>query len=98
MVTYSQLVTQFPEFAATDANLVQAMLDAAYLEIDQSVWGNLADQGQMYCAADMLATSPFGQNVRLVADGVKGGGGGHSTYWTRYQALIAKVASGYRVC
>lgn len=82
---------QFPEFAKTDINLVQSMLAAALLEIDPSVWRAKADQGQAYLAAHMLATSPFGQNVRLMAKD------GTTTYWTRYEKLRGQVASGFRV-
>lgn len=83
---------QFPEFQAADAELVQAMLNAAQLEIDTSVWGPKADQGQGYLAAHKLALSPFGQNVRLVAKD------GSTTYEKHYKELRGQVASGFRVC
>jgi len=86
-----QFQIQFPEFASTDVALVQSMLDAATLEIDVSVWRAKADQGQAYLAAHKLATSPFGQNARLVAKD------GTTTYWTTYVKLQGQVASGFRV-
>lgn len=90
-MTTVQFLTQFPEFKTADLSLIQAMLDAALLEIDVSIWRTKADQGQAYLAAHKLALSPFGQNVRLVAKD------GSTTYYTHYQALRSQVASGYRV-
>lgn len=82
---------QFPEFASTDLDLVKAMLDAADLEIDRSVWGPKGDQGQAFLAAHKLALSPFGQGTRLVAKD------GTTTYERHYMKLVGQVASGFRV-
>lgn len=93
-VTLDSFVTQFPEFANTataDAAYVQAVLDAALLEIDLDVWNEKADQGQMYLAAHKLALSPFGNNAQLVADSKE------TTYLAHYERLVRQVASGFRV-
>jgi hypothetical protein len=87
----AQFLIQFPEFAKTDFNQVQATLDAAALEIDASVWRAKADQGQAYLAAHKLALSPFGQGARLSAKD------GTTIYWTHYEKLVKQVASGFRV-
>lgn len=91
-MNYQTFIVQFPEFATTDSNLVASMLAASALEIDPNIWGNLGDQGQAYLAAHKLATSPFGQNVRLVAKD------GTTTYEREYRRLVLSVTSGYRVC
>lgn len=91
-MTYAQFITQFPEFSAADAAQVGAMLAAALLEIDQSIWRAKADQGQAYLAAHKLALSPFGQGTRLVAKD------GTTTYFKHYDMLRRQVASGFRVC
>ena len=94
----AQFKLQFPEFARgangpTDANdaLLQAMLDAAEVEIDRTVWGAKGDQGQMLLAAHKLATSPWGQNAKLVD------AKGSTTYWGNYTRLMHMVATGPRV-
>ena len=91
-MTYGTFTTQFPEFSATDADMVSAMLAASLLEINVAVWGALADQGQAYLTAHKLAISPFGQQARLVQKD------GSTTYELEYKRLCSAVASGYRVC
>lgn len=76
---------------------VQANLNAASLEIDQSVWGPKADQGQAFLTAHKLALSPFGQNARMVIKDQKGFDL-TTTYQVHYKALVRQVSSGYRVC
>lgn len=93
--------TQFPEFRGVADAVVQSMLSAAVLEIDPGVWGAFssvtgtpgtkADQGQAYLTAHKLATSPFGQNMKLVAKD------GTTTYWKTYFTLVRQVASGFRI-
>lgn len=90
-MTYNQFIVQFPEFATADANLIQAHLDAALLEIDAAVWRAKADQGQAYLAAHKLALSPFGQGTRLQTKD------GSTTYWQHYKELRLQVSSGFRV-
>ncbi len=85
--------TQFPEFNGVSDTLVQAMLDAADLEIDRVLWHVKADQGQAYLAAHKLCTSPFGQNAKMV-----GASDGKTTYWATYWNLVRQVSSGFRVC
>lgn len=83
--------TQFPEFKGVSDSVVSAWLAAAALEIDISLWGMKADQGQGLLTAHKLATSPFGQSARMVAKD------GTTTYWFNYQKLVRQVSSGYRV-
>ena len=68
---------QFPEANGVSDALVTAMLGAAALELDTSVWGaygqpggfmTKTDQGQMYLAMHKLAVSPFGQNAKMVVN------------------------------
>lgn len=91
-VSRSRFVQQFPEFANTDAALVQTMLDAAELEIDRTVWNEKGDQGQMYLAAHKLALSPFGNSAQLVAEGST-----VTTYLDHYDRLVRQVSSGFRI-
>lgn len=87
----NDFLIQFPEFRTADVNLVQAMLNAALLEIDAGLWRAKADQGQAYLTAHRLAMSPFGQNARLVAKD------GSTTYFQHFKELRSQVASGFRV-
>ena len=97
--------TYCPEFVNVPDVLVQGELDSAALEVDVSIWGAMAaqpvastasytkaDQGHRYLAAHKLASSPFGQQARLVAKD------GSTTYIRNYQLLQRQVSSGYRVC
>lgn len=88
-VTRATFIVQFPEFTNTSVSLVNAMLAAAALEIDAEVWGDKADQGQMYLAAHKLALSPFGNNAEVQ--------GGTTLYKGHYDALVRQVGHGYRV-
>lgn len=89
-------IIQFPEFADTKATQVTAILAAALLEIDATVWGDKADQGQAYLAAHKLALSPFGNNAQLVATG-NGAGYEATVYGAHYLTLMRQVTSGFRV-
>lgn len=94
MATLADFLAQFPEFVNTNTAqpaLVTAMLAAADLEIDRDVWGDKADQGQMYLAAHKLSLSPFGNNAELKASGPI------TTYQVHYDALVRQVSHGFRV-
>lgn len=97
---------QFPEMGQVSDGLVNAMMGAASLELDTSVWGPFGvvgggmtktDQGQMYLAAHKLATSPFGQAAKMVSD--KGGRNGYlrTQYGQEFSLLMRSVTSGFRV-
>lgn len=96
---------QFPEANGVSDGLVTAMLSAAALEIDQSVWGALgqaggvmtkADQGQMYLCMHKLACSPFGANAKLMLDPKKVGYA-RTTYGQEFLLLQRSVTGGFRV-
>lgn len=90
---------QFAEFNGVSDALVQAMLNAAALEIDVAIWGAKADQGQAYLTAHKLASSPFGQNAKTIANAkVTTGEFGATTYYNTYKMLVRQVSSGFRVC
>lgn len=85
--------SRFPAFAGqtpSDA-VVQAKLDEAAEQIDETVWGTRAEAGHGNLTAHLLALEPFGQDARMVAkDG--------STVWgTRHEELAKIVGGAYRV-
>lgn len=82
---------QYPEFAKTSDSLVQAMLDAAALELSAPYWGTYYDQGHGLLAAKMLALSPNGQTARLQSDK------GTSTYAKQFDDLRIEVTAFDRV-
>lgn len=84
-------IVQFPEFTNSDVPLVEAMLAAAELEIDASMWGVKATQGKYYLAAHKLALSPFGNSAELVKTNVT------TSYKVHYDSLVRQIASGFRV-
>lgn len=96
---------QFPEANGVTDILVTAMLQAAAVQMDTSVWGSfgtaggnmtIADQGQMYLAMHKLALSPFGQNAKLRVDPKKAGFD-RTTYGTEFKTLQLSVTGGFRV-
>ncbi len=106
MATLAQFRAQFDEFNGVADAKVVTFLAAAALELDVCVWGPLgvaggtmtkADQGQLYLAAHKLATSPGGQNSKMVSD--KGGRNGYkrTQYGQEFELLQRGVVSGFRV-
>jgi hypothetical protein len=105
MATLAMVRAQFPEANGVSDILVGAMLAAAALELDTSVWGAFGvvgglmtktDQGQMYLAMHKLAMSPFGQNAKLMVDGKKVGYR-KTSYGCEFMLLMTQVTSGHRV-
>lgn len=100
---------QFPEFNGVSDILVNTMLNAAFLELDTSVWGaygtspsatpggqmSKVDQGQMYLAAHKLAVSPWGQNAKMVVG--RKSGYFRTTYGEEFALLQRGVTGGFRV-
>lgn len=89
MATRAEFRTMFPEFAGANDGMVDAFLARAAVSTPAESWGVLADEGQLYLTAHLLATSPHGQNARLAADDAT------STYGARYQDLRAEVAASW---
>jgi hypothetical protein len=86
---------QFPEFVSQSSArdpFLQSFLNAAALEIDPVVWGNMTDQGIYYLAAHKLAISPSGNSAKLIP---KTSGYQSTTYGQEWELMLSKVASGY---
>lgn len=96
-MTLEAFLLQFPEFAGVPAAQVNAMLAAALLEIDATVWGAKADQGQAYLAAHKLALSPFGNAARMVIKNVADTPHGQTPFGVHYDNLVRQVGSDGRV-
>lgn len=87
-ITLLQFRAEFEEFAAAGDPLVLAKIQDAADAIDPVQWGDLAPQGTKYLAAHLLALSPFGRALKLVAQN------GTTVYSVRYDALVAAVGIG----
>ena len=85
--TPAEFVARFPEFTGAPTDLVQAKIDDAVQRTDAGVWGDLWLQGVVYRTADLLAKSPFGRTMKMVADG-------RSVYWDDLQTMVRRVAAG----
>lgn len=96
MHTVDTFRTAFPEFASTDAGLVQAKLTEAALSIDPNVWRLKATVGQGYLAAHLITLSPKGQNARMVVT-TKEGTQATTTYWGHFKRLQREVTRGMAV-
>jgi hypothetical protein len=80
-----------PAFARSGDELVNAVLAAAALEMDVSVWGDSFDEGHGLLTAHKLATAPEGMNARLQTEK------GKSTYGDEYLNLVRTVSCGIRL-
>lgn len=58
-----------PEFRNIPDDAIQACLNDAAVRTDASLFGNTYDEAHMWLAADILVSSPFGQQARLVPEG-----------------------------
>lgn len=93
-LTLGNFRISFPEFNGVTDVMVQAMLNAAQLSIDEQVWGAKAYVGHGYLTAHQLCSSPWGQNARLISKD----GSGSTVYQKQYKRLQLEVTPGYRVC
>jgi len=88
MVTYDSFLAAFPEFKDTNPKLVETKIAEAQRWVAPSVWGTLTDDGVGYWAADVLATSPMGLNVKLAP-------GATTTYRVQFDRLMLSVVGGF---
>jgi hypothetical protein len=92
-VTRTTFLVRFPEFNRASEPLIDAYIEAASLQVDDSVWGDKADLGVELTAAHLLALSPFGQQARMVNKD------GSTTYGERLSSMQRQVAGGpWLVC
>lgn len=83
----------FPDFKGTSTVLVEQKLAAAALSVNETVWGDTAEQGQMYLAAHLLSSAPQGEQARLKKENRI------TTYWLEFERLRRCVTIGIgRVC
>lgn len=92
MATVSGFLARFPEFGEdrAPADLIASCLAEASRHVSTETWGDRADDGVLYWAAHLLATSPWGQQARLDPDK-------SSTYETAFRALQRSVVFGVAV-
>jgi len=84
---------RFPEFDGIADELVQAKLDQAANSINETAWGDLAEDGHGQLAAHLLALSPQGAQA-----GLRMGGGANqrTIYQDIYEDLRRQVGQAYR--
>lgn len=85
---------RFRAFANLDDADVASVLATAALEVDEKVWGNLADEGLKLLTAHKIAMSPDGERSNLRAGA---GANQTSVFWSQYEDLRKRVGSAYRV-
>ena len=99
-VSVAAFLTRFPEFESTERSLIEAKLAEAAVFVDGDVWNvgadpttglTIADLGQGYKAASLLARTAFGRAARMVSKE------GRSTYDDTFEDLQSRVAYGFRV-
>lgn len=62
------LSDRYPEFAKAPDSLVLSVLREAAMEVKESAYGDQREIALFSRAADLLARSPFGRSLKLVAD------------------------------
>lgn len=87
----TQFRLQYPEFRTCLDPFVQEYLDRAATMLDQSVCGTRYDLLHGLKAAHLLALSPAGINVRLLAKD------GTTTYQRAFQEVLLSKISGVMV-
>jgi hypothetical protein len=92
-LTVSAFRSRFPAFTGETPSdeLVQAKLDEAAEQIDETVWGAKAEAGHGNLTAHLLALAPFGRDARLVNDE------GRSVWGNRHEELAQIVGGAYRL-
>lgn len=86
--TPAQFRVRFPMFVKLPDDQIQAYLDAALARMNESVWGDLLNEGQLNLAAHLIALEPWAAGMRLTP------GDGTSTWGNEYRKLIALVTPG----
>ena len=79
---------QYPEFAQTPEELVQAKLDDAETQIDETVWGDKAAHGHGLLAADLLAAAGYSREAA---------GERRTNYGARFDRIASIVGGAYRL-
>lgn len=87
-VTVSAFQARRPEFAPTDADVVQVAIDEAARECDPRVFGDRIDDAVSLLAAHKLSISPFGQQARQESKDTK------TTYWEEFQRMVRQAGGG----
>jgi len=87
-VTLAAFKVSFPEFALAGDTYLQDWLDKATLRVSVSQFGTKFDTAHGYMTASLLATSPFGQNARMINKV------GRSTYHDAWDDLARTCARG----
>lgn len=90
-VTVNSFKAQYREFVNADDSMVQAYLTDAALLAPAAVWRTLADQYTGLKAAQALALSPFGREMKLVSKD------GSTVYDGRIADLETRIVAGAMV-
>lgn len=89
-VSTSSFKDRFAQFANTDDDLVQLVLDEASSQVNRTVWGSRADEGILYLAAHLLEIDAYGEASRLNDDTKQ------TTFERHFKRLIQQVTVGKR--
>lgn len=89
-VTRSSLIAGHPEFTDASTALVEWAIAQAEARIDETVLGDSYDQAVEWQACELLSHSPFGIQMRLVADPTK------SIYRGPLDELLKAAGTAYR--
>lgn len=92
LMTVEDFLIACPEFEDTDLQLINDALQEAGEELDPCIWGILLASAHKYKTAHALASSPMGQNARLII-----APDGTTTYIKKFKELLLMVTMGGRV-
>ena len=91
-VDLANFLLHFPEFeSAKSSGMIEARIAEAGRNVDPDVFGDKTDDGIRWLAADLLATTQFGQQARKKNEDET------TTYGKRFAKLVRSVTPGFRV-
>ncbi len=89
-VTLTSLRARYPEFTDTPDALLTAAITAAGNEVNETVWGDLYDEGVLLLACEKAVISTHAHELQAE-------GGGESSYMKEYKRLQRIVGTAYRI-
>ena len=91
MLDAATMKLRLPHLASQPDTQIEAALAMALRSIDENVWGELAQDGQLALAWYLVDTNPFGQQA-----GATGNASEHPG-WKLYDDMRKRVGAAYRL-
>lgn len=90
-VSSTDFLEMFPEFNRAEPEMIDRALAEAERGVSSTTFGDRVDDAVIWKAAHILASTPWGQNARLMSKD------GKTVYGQHYRELARECAGGFRV-